>query len=90
MVYAYAMIKRAAQGNSRGPQAETVSTQTLAPLSPHWAFVVQLRQGSKFTPEALHGRIEHIVSGQTTTFASLAELLAFMEKALTGKEGNNV
>ena len=30
------------------------------PLSPHWAFVVQLREGTALTPEGLHGRIEHI------------------------------
>jgi len=60
-----------------------------APLPPHWAFVVQVRQGSGFTPDTLYGRIEHVVSGQATTFASLAELLAFMEKVLAGQEGNN-
>jgi hypothetical protein len=64
--------------------------QLPAPLSPHWAFVVQVRQGSRFTPDALHGRVEHIVSGQATTFASLAELLAFMEKVLADKEGEHV
>lgn len=57
-------------------------TQFLALLSPHWAFVVQLRQGSGFIPDTVHGRVEHIVSGQATTFSSLAELLAFMEQTL--------
>jgi hypothetical protein len=42
-----------------------------APLSPHWAFVVQLREGTALTPDALHGRVEHIVSGQATLFTSL-------------------
>jgi len=55
----------------------------LPPLSPHWAFVVQVRQGSGFTPDTFHGRVEHVVSGQATTFSSLAELLAFMEQTLT-------
>jgi len=54
-----------------------------APLTPHWAFVVQLRQGTALTPEALHGRVEHIVSGQATRFTSLAELGAFMAQVLT-------
>jgi hypothetical protein len=89
MVYAYAMIKRAAQGNSRGPQAETVSPQPRAPLSPHWAFVVQVRQGSRFTPDTLHGRVEHIVSGRASTFVSLAELLAFIEHVLTERKEKN-
>ena len=53
------------------------------PLSPHWAFVVQLRPGTALTPEALHGRVEHIVSGQATLFTSLEELRAFMAQVLT-------
>jgi len=83
MVYAYAMIKQAAQGNSRDPQAETVSTQTSAPLSPRWAFVVQLRQSTPLTPEALTGRVEHIVTGQAMLFASLDELLSFVQQVLS-------
>jgi hypothetical protein len=63
--------------------------QQSAPLSPHWAFVVQVRHGSGFTPDTLHGRIEHLVSGQATLFASLAELVAFIEKTLTAQEGEN-
>jgi hypothetical protein len=53
-----------------------------APLLPHWAFVVQLREGTALTPEALHGRVEHIVSGQATHFSSLEDLLAFMVRVL--------
>jgi hypothetical protein len=54
-----------------------------APLAPSWAFVVQLREGTALTPEALHGRVEHIMSGQATTFVSLAALGAFMAYVLT-------
>jgi hypothetical protein len=54
-----------------------------APLSPHWAFVVQLREGTALTPQGVQGRVEHIVSGQATRFASLAELWAFMQQVLT-------
>jgi hypothetical protein len=53
-----------------------------APLSPHWAFVVQLREGTALTPQDVRGRVEHIVSGQATLFASLAELWAFMQQVL--------
>ena len=53
-----------------------------APLSRHWAFVVQLREGTALTPEALHGRVEHIASGQATHFSSVEDLLAFMARAL--------
>jgi hypothetical protein len=56
--------------------------QLPAPLSPHWAFVVQVRQGSGLTPDTLHGRIEHLVSGQATLFASVEELLTFMQQVL--------
>ena len=53
-----------------------------APLSFHWAFVVQLREGTALTPEALHGRVEHIVSGQATHFSSVEDLLTFMARVL--------
>ena len=59
-----------------------------APLSPSWAFVVQLREGTALTPEGLHGRVEHIVSGQAALFTSLAELGAFMARALAAQEGD--
>ena len=56
-----------------------------APLSPHWAFVVQLREGTALTPEALHGRVEHIVSGRAALFTSLEELRAFMAQVLRSR-----
>jgi hypothetical protein len=55
----------------------------MAPLSPSWAFVVQLREGTPLTPTQLTGRVEHVISGQATLFASLAELMAFMAQVLT-------
>ena len=51
-------------------------------LSPHWAFVVQLREGTALTPEGLHGRLEHVVSGRATLFTGLEELRAFMAEEL--------
>ncbi len=53
------------------------------PLSTHWAFVVQLREGTLLTPRDIQGRAEHITSGQATDFTSLVELLSFMAKVLT-------
>jgi hypothetical protein len=53
-----------------------------APFSPHWAFVVQLREGTALTPGGMRGRVEHIVSGQATLFTSLGEMRAFMERVL--------
>lgn len=58
------------------------TSQFPAPLSPYWAFVVQLCQGSGFTPNTLHGRVEHFVSRRATTFSALAELLTFMKCTL--------
>jgi hypothetical protein len=59
-----------------------------APLSPSGAFVVQLREGTALTREGLHGRVEHIVSGQATLFTSLEELGAFMARVLAAQEGD--
>ncbi len=53
-----------------------------APLSPHWAFVVQLREGTAFTATAIHGRVAHMVSGQQAYFFSLEELRVCMERML--------
>jgi hypothetical protein len=53
-----------------------------APLSPQWAFVVQLRQGTPLIANWMQGRIEHICSGHATTFTSLEEVRAFMEHML--------
>ena len=60
-----------------------MTTTPPAPLSPRWAFVVQLREGTALTPQGIQGRIEHIVTGQRTDFGSLGELLAFMVQVLT-------
>ncbi|MFB3074163.1 MAG: hypothetical protein ACE1Z6_03175, partial [Candidatus Methylomirabilales bacterium] len=43
-----------------------------APLSPHWAFVVQFRVGTEVEQGQVTGRVEHIVSGQATHFQSVA------------------
>ena len=48
------------------------TTPPAARLSPHWAFVVQLREGTSLTPQGVQGRVEHITSGQVTDFGSLA------------------
>jgi hypothetical protein len=73
------------QGQIHTPEESTVSQTppTTAPLSPHWAFVVQLREGTVLTPHAIQGCVEHITSGQAADFSSLAALLAFMATVLT-------
>jgi hypothetical protein len=57
-----------------------------APLSPHWAFVVQLRTDTPLNAKDLQGRIEHLVSGQATTFHSLEEIRRFIEQVLSQKK----
>ena len=58
------------------PQAEK------APLSVHRAFVVHFRTSSNVARGLVAGRVEHVVSGQSTHFDSLEELLAFMARVL--------
>jgi hypothetical protein len=72
------MTKPRTPHSDRKPSAPTAALP--APLSPHWAFVVQLRQGTPLTPTGMQGRVEHLSSGKATTFRSLAELRAFMER----------
>jgi hypothetical protein len=52
------------------------------PLSPHWAFVVRSRTETDVTRGHLAGRVEYVVSGEASHFASLEELLAFMARVL--------
>jgi hypothetical protein len=52
------------------------------PLPADRAFVVQLHADAEIAHGQVHGRIEHIVSYQTTRFTSLEELLAFMARVL--------
>ena len=46
------------------------------------AFVVQFRAEPSATSRGWEGRVEHVVSGQTTHFSSLEELLAFIRRVL--------
>ena len=57
--------------------------QTESPLSSYRAFVVQFHRGTNVARGCVKGRVEHVVSGQVTHFASLDELLAFIERVLT-------
>ena len=54
-----------------------------APLSVHRAFVVYCRTSSNVGRGPIEGRVEHVVSGQSTHFDSLEELLAFIGQVLT-------
>ena len=54
-----------------------------SPLLPPWAFVVQFRVETDLAQGRCTGRVEHVVSGQSTHFDSLEELLAFIARVLT-------
>ncbi len=56
--------------------------QRYAPLSVHWAFVVHFRTNTDICHGQIAGRVEHVVSGQSTHFDSLEELLGFMARVL--------
>ena len=76
-------------GKRRTTLRPVPTPEVLAPLSPHWAFVVQLRRDTSFAATRLQGRIEHIRSGQATTFSSLEEVRVFMERVLTEEAGGS-
>src|SRR5215470_11688289 len=56
--------------------------ETESPLSPYRAFVVQFRTETDVARGQVRGRVEHVVSGQATHFASLEELLTFIGQVL--------
>jgi len=49
-------------------------------LTPEGTFVVQLRSDSDVSQRRLNGRVEHVMSGQSEHFTSLAGLLALMAR----------
>lgn len=53
-----------------------------APLPAERAFVVQFRAAANPRKDLFVGRAEHIASGDATSFGSVEELTAFIEKVL--------
>jgi hypothetical protein len=49
-------------------------------LQPELAFVVQLRGDVAMCPRALHGRVEHVTSGEVLRFDSTEELIEFLAR----------
>jgi hypothetical protein len=64
--------RRSPQGHARG----------IPTLPPERAFVVQLAADA--SPDGWSGRVEHVVSGRSTHFHALDQLLAFMERWMAG------
>lgn len=52
------------------------------PLPPQAAFLVQFQADTDVERQKVAGRVEHVVSGQSTYFTSLNELLAFIGSIL--------
>ena len=61
-------------------------TQT-ATLRPEHAFVVEFGNAADAAPDRLSGRVEHVVSGRATQFASSEELLVFVTRVLRAPRG---
>jgi hypothetical protein len=55
-------------------------------LSVHRAFVVHFGSGGGPRRRRFHGRVEHLSSGRTAQFPSLARLLGFVGLILDGSE----
>jgi hypothetical protein len=66
------------------PQATLPAPQLL----PQGAFVVQFHNATVFEAGQVGGRVEHVVSGQATTFQSLEALLTFMARVLQEGRAN--
>ena len=58
------------------------SLATNKPLPVQRAFVVQLYATAAVAQGQLAGRVEHVLSGQSTHFHTLEELQAFMARVL--------
>ena len=61
-------------------ERESDKQPSAARLAPERTFVVQLRSDSDLAHRQVHGRVEHLVSGESEPFASLDALLAFMNR----------
>jgi hypothetical protein len=74
------------KGQTVKERKQTTETDPVAtaeqPLSPHWAFVVQFQSGIDMAQGDCAGRVEHMVSGQSTHFCSWEDLRVFITQVL--------
>lgn len=56
----------------------TEPSQPTVSMPPEGIFVVHLYSDSAILDQRLHGRVEHVRSGDSQRFSSLSDLLAFM------------
>lgn len=59
-------------------------TPERALLTPEGMFVIHLRSDSAAARQHLVGRVEHVKSGDSESFASLAALLGFIDRHTPG------
>lgn len=64
------------------PTVTTGAPEASAPLSPQRAFLVQFRMGAGHDPAHFAGRVEHLVSGDTTRFDTPEDLLGFIARVV--------
>jgi hypothetical protein len=63
---------------SRPATGGTPETGESGSIAPEDSFLVQIRGGSRPADEAVRGRIEHLYTGVSEPFETLAELLDFL------------
>ncbi len=56
-------------------------------LPPDRAFVVQFTDDARLATDRVTGRVEHVVSGRSTHFASLEQLVTFLRQCLPDEGG---
>ena len=61
-------------------------TPPLPVLGPEGTFVIQVRSDSDLARQHLVGRVEHVKSGTSESFASLAALLRFIDRHVTANK----
>ena len=57
-------------------------SQEQTQLPTQWAFVVQFSAETDVAQEHFAGRVEHVVTGQTTHFHTQEDLMAFLTRML--------
>jgi hypothetical protein len=76
------MVLRMSPDIPHAPPKTYGKLQTESPLSPYRAFVVQFRVETNAAHGKVSSRVEHVVSGQATHFASVEDPLAFIGRML--------
>jgi hypothetical protein len=56
-------------------------------LTPEGMFVIHLRSDSAVARQHVVGRVEHVKSGESEPFASLAALLGFIDRHIAVRDG---